>query len=286
MEEIRPAVSLMAQPKESMNKEEEGDQEERQRATDAGQQDGIAAAASGGRFNPTEAILATMQLLPLPCAKVMAGRSGQPLALALMTAGEIERNVSLVRSYARGGQKTESNLAVLALRRKSKSQMGLNDAHHQQGSPAAAATLSVRGGARPAAVPLCDQLDELRSFQRQLQNFPSLSELQRHPLAPPNQNWLATTSSHSNNRRSLSPATSRRWLTDQSQGLSLANMMIQPSQSPTSRSTSRSSSDESRSAPANGRHQHNTESYALAILQIVQVKKKLFCSVLRATRRC
>lgn len=289
MEEVRLAQQ---QPnKESMEKEEEECQ--RPSTDDAGQQEEMAATAttaSGGRFNPTEAILATMQLLPLPCAKVMAARSGQSLA-TFMTAGEIERNVSLVRSYAGGGghKKTDSNLAILALRRKSKSQMGLNDAHGRE-SPAAAAatTLSVRGGGgRPAAaaVPLCDQLDELRSFQRQLQNFPSLSELQRHPLVPPSsqhqQNyWLATgTSSYSNNRRSLSPATSRRWLlTDQqSQGLSLANVMIQqPSrQSPISRSTSHSSSDESRSAGAtttNGRHQHNTESYALAILQIVQVK--------------
>jgi hypothetical protein len=267
-----------------------------------------ATTASGGRFNPTEAILATMQLLPLPCAKVMAARSGQSLA-TFMTAGEIERNVSLVRSYAGGGhKKTDSNLAILALRRKSKSQMGLNDAHGR-GSPAAAAAtaLSVRGGVgRPsaAAVPLCDQLDELRSFQRQLQNFPSLSELQRHPLVPPSSSsqhqnyWLATgTSSYSNNRRSLSPATSRRWLlTDQQcqQGLSLANVMIQQpsSQSPISRSTSHSSSEESRSAGAattNGRHQHNTESYhALAILQIVQVKmnKSTDCRIGWPVERC
>lgn len=283
MEEVR--LAQQQQPnKESMKKEEC----QRPSTDDAGQQEEMAATAttaSGGRFNPTEAILATMQLLPLPCAKVMAARSGQSLLATFMTASEIERNVSLVRSYAGGGhKKTDSNLAILALRRKSKSQMGLNDAHGR-GSPAAAAaatTLSVRGGVgRPSAVavPLCDQLDELRSFQRQLQNFPSLSELQRHPLVPPSsqhQNyWLATgTSSYSNNRRSLSPATSRRWLlTDQQcqpQGLSLANVMIQQpsSQSPISRSTSHSSSEESRSAGAatttNGRHQHNTESFKLS----------------------
>lgn len=309
MEEVR--LAQQQQPnKESMKKEEE---EECQRPStdDAGQQEEMAATAttaSGGRFNPTEAILATMQLLPLPCAKVMAARSGQSLA-TFMTAGEIERNVSLVRSYAGAGhhKKTDSNLAILALRRKSKSQMGLNDAHGR-GSPAAAAAtnLSVRGGGgRPAAaaVPLCDQLDELRSFQRQLQNFPSLSELQRHPLVPPSSSsqhqnyWLATgTSSYSNNRRSLSPATSRRWLlTDQQcqQGLSLANVMIQQpsSQSPISRSTSHSSSEESRSAGAattNGRHQHNTESYALAILQIVQVKmnKSTDCRIGWPVERC
>lgn len=278
MEEIRPAVSL-AQQKESMTKKEEEEIKEEEVKTTAGQQqqqqESTKTSSGAGRFNPTEAILATMQLLPLPCAKVMAGRSGQPLPLVFMTAGEIERNVSLVRSYARGGvhQKSENNLAALALRRKSKSQMGLNE----EGSPAAAATLSVRT-ARPV-VPLCDQLDELRSFQRQLQNFPSLSELRRHPLVPTShhQNWLATTSSYSNNRRSLSPATSSRWLTDhgQTQDLPLAiQQQQQSSQSPMSRSTSPSSCDDSRSAAiANGRPQYNTESYALAILQILQVNK-------------
>ena len=281
MEEIRPAVSLVQQ-KESIQKEEGEKKKEEEEVkkeekclegSNARQPEGTT--TSGGRFNPTEAILATMQLLPLPCAKVMAGRSGQPLPLVFMTAGEIERNVSLVRSYARGGrnQKSENNLAALALRRKSKSQMGLNE----EGSPAAATTLTVRSGTRPP-VPLCDQLDELRSFQRQLQNFPSLSELRRHPLVPSHQhNWLATTSSYSNNRRSLSPATSSRWLTDQGQSQDqpmASNVPIhQPSQSPISRSTSPSSCDESRSAGLNGRHQYKTESYALAILQILQVKK-------------
>lgn len=70
-----------------------------------------------------------------------------------MTVGEVEQNVSLdIRSYACDHEKMDSNLAVSTLRRKSKSQMDLNDAHAGKDH-------------RP-----------LRSFQRQLQ---------RHPLEPP-----------------------------------------------------------------------------------------------------
>lgn len=198
------------------------------------------------RFNPTEAILATMQLLPLPCAKV-----------GIMTADEIERNVSVIRSYAQGQQPNLKDLMAYPatgtpLRRKSKSQMGLNDLKDDEKTPTTG---------------ICD-LDELRSFQRQLQNFPSLSELRRHPV----QNWL-TSSSY---RRSLSPATSSRWLDGNGQDIdtlgpiSSVEQVVQPQQQQQlparpsfSRSTSRSSS-ESRCA-------HNTESYALAILQILQV---------------
>lgn len=212
-------------------------------------------------FNPTEAILATMQLLPLPCAK--AGMH--------MTADEIERNVSVIRSYAQGQQADLHQLIHSCglggpLRRKSKSQTGLNDLK----DPGKTSSFGPSSG-------LCD-LDELRSFQRQLQNFPSLSELRRHPV----QNWLTSTSY----RRSLSPATSSRWLDVQdhiqdgtAQTLLTTNAagavepMGQQQQQPLtastarpsfSRSTSRSSS-ESRGAA------HNTESYALAILQILQV---------------
>lgn len=204
-------------------------------------------------FNPTEAILATMQLLPLPCAK--AGMH--------MTADEIERNVSVIRSYAQGQQADLHQLIHSCglggpLRRKSKSQTGLNDLKE-----AVKNTLSSG---------ICD-LDELRSFQRQLQNFPSLSELRRHPV----QNWLTSTSY----RRSLSPATSSRWLDVQDiesatavSSTAAVEPMAQQQQPLTarpsfSRSTSRSSS-ESRGAA------HNTESYALAILQILQVRNQFF----------
>ncbi|KAI9566032.1 hypothetical protein GHT06_009831 [Daphnia sinensis] len=269
-EEIRPAVSLIQQ-KES----KQIDNEEKEKEI-AGKEE---TAAATGRFNPTEAILATMQLLPLPCAKVMAGRGQQLPPLMLVTPGDVERNV---RSFARGQQKSENNLAALAMRRKSKSQMGLNDAHQQRsGSKSPAATaLSVRPD-RPSGGDVCNQLDELRSFQRQLQNFPSLSELRRHPLVPSQPNRLATTSSYSNNRRSLSPASSSRWLMgseqqqqreadkeDEDNGRKGEPSVIQQ-WSPVSRSTSRSSSNDGCRSAA-GRHQHNTESYALAILHILQ----------------
>ena len=206
-------------------------------------------------FNPTEAILATMQLLPLPCAKV-----------GLMTANEIERNVSVIRSYAQGQSGADLMHGIMSaasghpLRRKSKSQMGLDELRDESGKVAVSSTTAA-----------CD-LDELRSFQRQLQNFPSLSELRRHPL----QNWLASTTAN-NNRRSLSPATSSRWLEGQQQegvaGLQESAAIRPPTatgsvndqpRSSSSRSTSRSSS-ESRGA-------HSTESYALAILEILQVR--------------
>lgn len=243
MEEVRPAVSHVQQ-----TGSKQINQEKKEQPT--------------GRFNPTEAILATMQLLPLPCAKVMTGR-GQQLPLMLMTPGE-----NVVRSFGCDQQKSENNLAVLALRRKSKSQMGLNDAHQRTSKPVATSV-------RPS---VCNELDELRSFQRQLQNFPSLSELRQHPLVPSHPNRLATTSSYSNNRRSLSPASSSRWLmTDQPQqrqeeedNSRKGEPSVVQQSCPISRSTSRSSSnDECRSGA--GRHQHNTESYALAILHILQV---------------
>lgn len=205
-------------------------------------------------FNPTEAILATMQLLPLPCAKV-----------GMMTANEIERNVSVIRSYAQGEQSDlQTALAVgsatTPLRRKSKSQIGLNDLQEDDGKPSAAAAAAAAG--------ICD-LDELRSFQRQLQNFPSLNELGRHPL----RNWL--TSTNNSCRRSLSPATSSRWLESSGQDVDSTvpascvdpgtqQQQQLPARPSFSRSTSRSSSE--------SRATHNIETYALAILQILQVR--------------
>ena len=64
-------------------------------------------------FNPTEAILATMQLLPLPCsAKSSAsGSSGDRQA-------DVRRNVSVVQNFALGGQS-------MMPRRKSKSQVNI-----------------------------------------------------------------------------------------------------------------------------------------------------------------
>ena len=193
-------------------------------------------------FNPTEAILATMQLLPLPCATA-----------GLMTPDEIERNVSVIRSFAQGQQLGLNVATCTPLRRKSKSQMGLND---------------LRDDGKTSSPAICD-LDELRSFQRQLQNFPSLSELRRYPL----QSRQASTSSY---RRSLSPATSSRWLEASGQGQETdaegmpplstpvdAERGIHQKRSSPSRSTSRSS-NESRGA-------QNTDTYALCILQILQV---------------
>lgn len=65
-------------------------------------------------FNPTEAILATMQLLPLPCSAKSSGGGGQ----SADRQADVRRNVSVVQSYATGG------LSMMP-RRKSKSQVTL-----------------------------------------------------------------------------------------------------------------------------------------------------------------
>lgn len=143
--------------------------------------------ASPRAFNPTEAILATMQLLPLPCA-----------------------------AKAPAGAKRPGAAGRMPPRRKSKSQAGL-DALGDDRTPDA---------------------EELRSFQRQLQNVPSVSELRRKPME---------------RRRSPSPAASERSL----------DAAVRAASRCLSKTRSASSSASGRSV--------GTESHALAILNFVKV---------------
>lgn len=190
----------------------------------------ISSSPSAQNFNPTEAILATLQLIPMPCSK--DGR-------LVMCREEIERNVSFIRSFTRSsnqrsGITSSASSSGLLLRRKSKSQTGLSDL---QGKTSASAFYD---------------LDELRSIQRQLQNFPSLDELRRNPLqslAPPAAPAVSSSrasSTSNNNRRSPSPATSE-----------------------SSRDAANTSSNKPPHRPPS--KSRSIEDYALAILQILKV---------------
>lgn len=188
-------------------------------------------ASPGQNYNPTEAILATLQLIPMPCSK--AGR-------LVMCREEIERNVSVIRSFAQAPSgvamtTSASTSSGLLLRRKSKSQTGLSD---------------LQGKTSPNTSVICD-LDELRSIQRQLQNFPSLDELRRHPL------------------QNMGPPT-------QPLSSSSANDSKEPASPP--------ACDSSRAHRTRSTKTRSIEDYASAILKILKASSFLFPPFIRPDR--
>ena len=118
------------------------------------------ACTSAGPGNPTEAILASMQLLPLPCTS------------AVWSSYNIEKNVSIIRSFTSGNSFANQPSYGL-LRRKSQSHLCLNDIDSDR---AGSQLLRHRG------LNSRYDFDDLRSLQRQLQNFPNLSDLKSNPL--------------------------------------------------------------------------------------------------------
>lgn len=206
----------------------------------------LSPSAAAPNFNPTEAILATMQLIPMPCSK--DGR-------LVMCREEIERSVSVIRSFAqapKGSAATTTSSASTLLRRKSKSQTGLSELIQQS-----------------KATGFCD-LEELRSFQRQLQNFPSLDELRRNPLQHPAPLHLSAKAAEIN-KPPPSPSgrsnSSARSTTPESvcfRELSTASTM-----KPTTSSTTTAPVTHQAVRPPMTR---KMEDYALAILQILKVR--------------
>ena len=161
-----------------------------------------------------------MQLLPP--VPVLSSSSSSSGLLASATSSEraqqIQRSVSVIRSFAQQQQQQQSMSSSNSslLRRKSKSHFGLNEL------PSGAVDKTRGGAASLAAKASADLLlgrqrdpDELRSLQRQLQNFPSLEELRRHPLQLATKNKkrenVTSPSGGGGNRHSLSPSSSERW---------------------------------------------------------------------------
>ena len=186
--------------------------------------------------NLIEAILATMQLLPPIPPPSHSGAGLLQMTTDSERSEQIQRSISVIRSFAQQQLLQElprtllpplpllsssSSTSSPLLRRKSKSHFGLNEMCKHSSSKRTPPTVetATKASAKASADLLLGRQrdpDELRSLQRQLQNFPSLEELRRHPLKPlAAKNTKPDVALGANtNRHSLSPATSQHWLID------------------------------------------------------------------------